>query len=175
MPHSLLRWPRVDDGQLISFCTSHSWTVVSFASALVPRITSSCCLIRWFFPYITLTGSRALYSARIAPGLSIRIGHGDFTRRYIIRSSLLAHFVHLFLNLLLSIHGCRESQIHVIWVVLPDIDVLHGLPVYSVADGLSGGPKGRERIQPLIGSKNLPDVSRCANVPLALERAALLF
>lgn len=83
--------------------------------------------------------------------------------------------MHLFLDLLFSVHGSGKGQVHVVRVVLSDVYVLQRLPVYSVADRLPGRPEGWERIQPFVRSKNLPDVSRRANVPLAVEGAALLF
>ena len=82
--------------------------------------------------------------------------------------------MHLLLYFLFSIHSCCESLVHVVRIVFPDINVLQSLPINSVPYWLAGGPVGGERIQPFVWSEDLFDVSRGANVPLAMERPALL-
>ena len=87
---------------------------------------------------------------------------------------MLAHFVHLLLYFGFPVHGCGKREIHVVRVVLADVNVLQRLPIDTIANWLSCGPEGRKWIKPLVGTKYLLNVSTSSDIPFALELSAFL-
>jgi hypothetical protein len=58
--------------------------------------------------------------------------------------------MHLFLNLSFAVHGSGEGKVHIVRVIFSDINILHSLPINTIANWLPCGPKGRKWIKPLI-------------------------
>ena len=87
---------------------------------------------------------------------------------------LLLNLVHLQLYLLFPVHRCLKGGVQRVDIVLPDILIRQRLPVYSVPNWLSRGPKSRKGVEPDVGAKDLPEVAAPADIPLALEWLALL-
>lgn len=87
---------------------------------------------------------------------------------------MLTHFVHLLLYFSFPVHGGGKREIHVVRVVLADVNVLQRLPIDTITNWLSCGPEGRKWIKPLVVTEYLLDVSTSSDVPFALELSTFL-